>query len=54
MVDEKRLEDAVQEPNATTCKAMKELEAGKGKSFADVDELFEDIGALRADPEPGK
>ena len=54
MVDEKRLEYAVQESNATTIKAMKELEVGKGKRFANVDELFEDIGALRADLEPGK
>ena len=54
MADEKRLEDTLKEPNATTGKAMKELEAGKGKRFANVDELFEDIGALRADPEPGK
>ena len=45
MADEKRFEDAVKEPNATTVKAMRELEEGKGKRFADVDELFEDIGA---------
>ena len=54
MVDEKRLECAVREPNGTTVKAMKELEAGKGKPFADMDELFEDIGVLRAGPGPGK
>ena len=54
MADEKRPSIPVKVPNATTVKAMKELEAGKGKPFADVDELFEDIGALRADPEPGK
>ncbi len=45
VADEKRLPFAVKVPNATTVKAMKELEAGKGKRFADVDELFEDIGA---------
>ena len=45
VADEKRLPFAVQVPNATTVKAMKELEAGKGKRFANVDELFEDIGA---------
>ncbi len=45
VADEKRLPFAVQVPNATTVKAMKELEEGKGKRFASVDELFEDIGA---------
>ena len=45
VADEKRLPFAVQVPNATTVKAMEELEAGKGKRFATVDELFEDIGA---------
>ena len=45
VADEKRLPFAVQVPNATTVKAMKELEQGKGKRFANVDELFEDIGA---------
>lgn len=45
VADEKRLPFAVQVPNATTVKAMEELEAGKGKRFANVDELSEDIGA---------
>ena len=45
VADEKRLPFAVQVPNATTVKAMKELEEGKGKRFTDADELFEDIGA---------
>ena len=45
VADEKRLPFAVQVPNATTVKAMRELEKGKGKRFADTDELFEDIGA---------
>lgn len=45
VADEKRLPFAVQVPNATTVKAMEELEVGKGKRFANVDELFEDIGA---------
>ena len=44
VADEKRLPFAVKVPNATTVKAMKELEEGKGKRFANVDELFEDIG----------
>ena len=47
MADEKRLPFAVQVPNATTLKTMKELEEGKGKGkrFTDADEMFEDIGA---------
>ena len=44
VADEKRLPFAVKVPNATTVNAMKELEAGRGKRFADADELFEDIG----------
>ena len=44
MADEKKLPIPVRVPNATTVKAMKELEEGKGKRFADADELFEDIG----------
>ena len=44
VADEKRLPFAVKVPNATTVKAMKELEEGKGKRFANVDELLEDIG----------
>ncbi|WP_159588551.1 type II toxin-antitoxin system RelB/DinJ family antitoxin [Chelativorans xinjiangense] len=34
----------VKVPNATTVKAMKELDAGKGKRFESADELFEDLG----------
>jgi DNA-damage-inducible protein J len=34
----------VKVPNATTRKAMAELEQGKGKSFASAEELFEDLG----------
>lgn len=45
VADEKRLPFAVQLPNATTRKAMKELDEGKGKRFADAEELFDDIGA---------
>ena len=45
VADEKRLPFAVQVPNATTVKAMRELEEGKGKRLADAEELFEDIGA---------
>ena len=45
VADEKRLPFVVKVPNAATVKAMRELEAGKGKRFADADELFEDIDA---------
>ena len=31
-------------PNATTRKAMAELDAGKGKRFDSVDALFKDLG----------
>lgn len=34
----------VKVPNATTRKAMTELERGKGKRFASADELFKDLG----------
>ena len=36
-------------PNATTLRAMKELEKGKGKRYADAEALFEDIAAPCAD-----
>ena len=45
VADEKQLPFAIKVPNATTIKAMKELEEGKGKRLADADKLFEDIGA---------
>jgi hypothetical protein len=32
-------------PNATTRKAIAELEAGKGKKFANVDDLMADLHA---------
>jgi len=44
IADEKRLPFAVQVPNATTEKAMAELDAGKGKRFDNADELFQDLG----------
>ena len=44
VADEKRLPFAVHVPNAATVEAMTELEEGKGKRFADAEELFEDIG----------
>ena len=44
VADEKRLPFAVQVPNATTVKAVEELEAGKGKCFDSPDALFKDLG----------
>ncbi|MDE2743912.1 MAG: type II toxin-antitoxin system RelB/DinJ family antitoxin [Gemmatimonadota bacterium] len=40
----KRLPFAVQAPNITTVKAMKELDEGKGKRFVSAEELFQDLG----------
>jgi DNA-damage-inducible protein J len=45
VADERRLPFAVKAPNATTRKAMKELEAGKGKRFSTVDALMADLNA---------
>ena len=44
VADEKRLPFAVQAPNVTTVKAMKELDEGKGKRFGSAEELFQDLG----------
>ena len=44
VAEEKRLPFALQVPNPTTVKAMKELEEGKGKRFSSADELFRDLG----------
>ena len=44
VADEKRLPFAVQVPNVTTLKAMKELNEGKGKRFAKAEDLFRDLG----------
>ena len=45
IADERRLPFEVKVPNATTRKAIAELEAGKGKRFASVDELMADLHA---------
>jgi DNA-damage-inducible protein J len=45
IADERRLPFAVKVPNAATREAMAELEAGKGKRFADVDDLMADLHA---------
>ena len=44
VADEKRLPFSVQVPNATTAKAMKELDEGKRKRFSSAEELFQDLG----------
>ena len=43
VADEKRLPFAVQVPNSTTVKAMKELEEGRGQRFDTAEELFRDL-----------
>ena len=43
VADEKRLPFAVQVPNATTIKATKELDEGKGNRFGGAKELFRDL-----------
>ncbi|NRP55980.1 translation repressor RelB, partial [Xylella fastidiosa] len=40
VADERRLPFDVKAPNTTTRKAIAELEAGKGKRFANVDNLM--------------
>lgn len=45
VADERRLPFEVKVPNATTRKAIAELEAGKSKKFANVDDLMADLHA---------
>lgn len=45
IADEHRLPFEVRVPNATTRKAIAELEAGKGKQFANVADLMADLHA---------
>jgi DNA-damage-inducible protein J len=45
VADERRLPFDVKVPSATTRKAIAELESGKGKTFASVDELMADLHA---------
>lgn len=45
VADERRLPFEVKVPNAATRKAINELEAGKGKGFASVDDLMADLHA---------
>ena len=45
IADDRRLPFEVKAPNATTRKAIAELEAGKGKRFASVNALMADLHA---------
>lgn len=45
VADERRLPFEVKAPNATTRKAIKELDAGKGKKFDSVEALMADLKA---------
>jgi DNA-damage-inducible protein J len=45
VVDERRLPFEVKAPNATTRKAITELEAGKGKRFTSIAALMADLNA---------
>lgn len=44
VANEKQLPFAIQVPNVTTLKAMKELNEGKGKRFGKAEDLFQDLG----------
>ncbi len=43
IADEKRLPFPIEVPNATTIRAIEELDNGEGKRFASAEELFENI-----------
>ncbi|MCH8930201.1 MAG: type II toxin-antitoxin system RelB/DinJ family antitoxin [Proteobacteria bacterium] len=45
IADERRLPFEIKVPNVTTRNAIAELEAGKGRGFASVDELMTDLHA---------
>ena len=45
VADERRLPFEVKAPNTATREAIAELEAGKGKKFADVESLMADLHA---------
>ena len=45
IVDERRLPFEVKTPNATTRKAIAQLDAGKGRRFGSVDALMADLNA---------
>jgi DNA-damage-inducible protein J len=45
IADERRLPFEIKVPNATTRKAIAELESGKGKKFANINALMADLHA---------
>ena len=45
IADERRLPFEIKAPNATTRKAISDLESGKGKRFKTVDSLMADMNA---------
>lgn len=45
VAEERRLPFEIKAPNARTRKAIAELESGKGKRFANIDVLMEDLNA---------
>ena len=44
VAEEKRLPFDVKVPNSGTIAAMKQLDSGKGKRFANADAMFKDLG----------
>ena len=44
VAEEKQLPFVVKVPNATTVRAMKELEDGGGTRYSSVEEMFDDLG----------
>jgi DNA-damage-inducible protein J len=44
IADEQRLPFAIEVPNAATCRAMKELENGNGKTYASTADMIRDFG----------
>ena len=44
VAEEKHLPFAIKVPNATTARAMKELEDGGGTRYGSVEEAFNDLG----------
>jgi DNA-damage-inducible protein J len=45
VADERKLPFEIKAPNRKTQKAIAELEAGKGKAFANIDSLMADLNA---------
>ena len=47
VADERKLPFEIKAPNRKTQKAIAELEAGKGKAFANLDSLMADLNAKK-------